>query len=479
MNHSKNISLRYEKVALSAPDFPAITSSDMIVSNAQLWGVVQAFAAKMQEYGVKPGSLIAVNTSDMVASLASLLATSLIGAEYVVAKPSLASAGVLKPTYFFKTAEVVGSDRAMFFDIDETWGTAQQKYGVERAEQDTDKPWLYLHTSGKTGQPKYFYLSQNIVFDRTDAVGSDFSFQETRFVVLSSCNSRPFFARAIAALLNCCTIVDSFDPEFWQAAGVTLVCASPSQIRTVLNETELKTKLPEIEVSGAHLPDDECKVLLSSFERVIDAYGASETNKSFANIKSMDEQGTLVTTGHKLDSVIEIISDGGAICQEKEIGRVRIKNPYIIDGYLNGDNVAFRGGWFYPGDVGSWGANGELILLERTDDVINLGGHKVNAKLVDMVLQSVEGVEEGICFKNPKLGERESLLAFIKVDALVNHDNCIQMAKKLTAETLGVMMAPQFISVVNEIPVDQRGNPDRKYCEDLVLERANNRKTKS
>ena len=478
MTGSKNISLQYEQIALGAPDFPALVSSDMTITNAQLWSIVEAFAAKMQEYGVKPGTLIAVNTTDMVVSLASLLATSLIGAEYVVAKPSLASAKVLKPAYFFKTAEVTGSDRVMFFNIDETWGPAQQKRSVERDQHDTEKPWLYLHTSGTTGQPKYFNLTQTLVSDRSTAVAGDFPFQKTRFVSLASCNSRPFFARAIAALLNCCTIVDSFDPEVWQAKGVTLVCASPSQIKAVLNEAEFKNKLSEIEVSGAHLPDDECKLLLSNFERVIDVYGASETNKSFANIKTLDAQGALVTTGHKLDSALEIISENGAQCQADEIGTVRVKNTYTIGGYLNGANTSFRDGWFYPGDLGNWGANGELVLLGRTDDVINLGGLKVNAKLVDTVLRSIDGIEDGICFKNPKPDGRESLIAFIKVGALENHDACVHTAKQLTAEILGVAMAPQTIRVVNEIPVDQQGNPDRKHCENLVLDRTNSRKAK-
>ena len=164
-----NLGRAFQTVVKTYPGFPAILSETSVVTYAQLFSIVEAFARRMQSHGVKRGSLVALNTGDTVVSLAVLLATSLLGSRFVVASMVLARQKSVIPTHFFKTPDAKGKAGVPFVEIDESWApdgaadpaSAQGDFeGYERA----DDPWIYLNTSGTTGSPKTLSLSQSAVF---------------------------------------------------------------------------------------------------------------------------------------------------------------------------------------------------------------------------------------------------------------------------------------------------------------------------
>ena len=70
-------------------------------------------------------------------------------------------------------------------------------------------------------------------------------------------------------------------------------------------------------------------------------------------------------------------------------GVLRFKSPLLTKGYLDDEQAtarAFRNGWFYPGDTGSVGVAGYLFLRGRVDHTINLGGNKIDLRLIEQFL---------------------------------------------------------------------------------------------
>ena len=479
MNQDENIGLSFLKVADANTIFPAIISETQVINYEQLAHIVQSFAARMRGYGVDQKSLVALNTSDVVVSLAVLMATSLLGAKLTIASKLLAKTKAFSPTHFFKSPEVQGSKDVDFVEIDETWlpdlptEPRNEELNFE-GYRSADDPWLYLHTSGSTGTPKYFALSQKMVFDRTTAIAADFPKRKTCFVSLFAYNSRPFFARAIGALLNACAIVDSQRFAFWEECGVNLVCGSPTQAAAIFEPKPLHPKSPLLEVSGAPLTDTDAKILLNSFDNLIDIYGASETNKTFANIVTLDEAGSVVKTGKPLDSQVEICNEAHEPCAPGETGVVRVKNKYSISRYLNHtetDAETFRDGWFYPGDIGMWGEKGNLLILGRNDDVFNVGGSKINAKLIDMMLCSAKGVSDAGCFLSPRPGLEHQIIAFAVCTGEVPFLNCAEDMQNLCRTRLGPLLTPTRIHQIDKIPRSEDGNIQRSACQKLLLER--------
>jgi acyl-CoA synthetase (AMP-forming)/AMP-acid ligase II len=82
-------------------------------------------------------------------------------------------------------------------------------------------------------------------------------------------------------------------------------------------------------------------------------------------------------------------------------GLIRYRGHTCVDGYLGnppGSAAFFRDGWFYPGDIGSIGPDGLLIISGREKSVLSVGGHKVTPELIEDLLLSFDGVEQAGVF---------------------------------------------------------------------------------
>ena len=205
MDQRKNIGFEFKRIADANPDKPAIIAEDLVISYGKLMSITEAFSLRMQERGVNQSSTIAVKTTDMIVSLATMLASSLLGARYVAFQSDIADHGVIHPTHFFRSPDASDEPGYDFVLIDQNWAPAY----VSSAEKEKvtyhgyaapDQPWWILRTSGTTGTPKYLHISQTRVFDRSLAVRNDFVPHKTVFCSLFKCSARPFFVRATAAL---------------------------------------------------------------------------------------------------------------------------------------------------------------------------------------------------------------------------------------------------------------------------------------
>ncbi len=125
---------------------------------------------------------------------------------------------------------------------------------------------------------------------------------------------------------------------------------------------------------------------------------------------------------------------------------MRVRNPYMVHGYLNSPDAtakSFRDGWFYPGDIATWGENGELVIIGREDDVINIGGYKLNAGMLDMLFNAIPGVREAISFHNPKPNAVEKILVFVVFEKDATRANVIDAACALAKTKLGLSLSPE------------------------------------
>lgn len=478
MQQTNNIGFSFKDIALKNPDRPAIIFTDMEYSYLQLWQLVEAFAIRMREHGVGRGSVVYLNATELPVVVSSLLATSLLGARFVQNSGNLDLGDIMQISHFFHTADTDAKLDSASIQIDVKWspvdtGSADTAGVPFEGYGDPESPWLTVFTSGTTGFPKFMNLSQRVVYDRSMAVKDEFVSGETRICSLFPSISRPFFSRAMAALLNGATIVDGHDPSFLQRVGANRITASTGQVKRYLEDTVLSPKIPVLEVSGSGLTDDDIAKLLRSFETIDHTYGASETNKTFSNFKTVSADGTIISKGGPRDSIIEIVTEDGSLCSQGQEGTVRIRNAYMASEYLNDSNAqkqAFRDGWFYPGDTGCWGVNGELEILRRKDQTINFSGTKVNPLSIDRILASVDGIIEAACFENPKEGITGELVAFAVFAENCNQIQVVATAKENCREALGDEMTPKAIRPINRIPRNSDGSPDREQCSQLVLE---------
>ncbi|MBL4806249.1 MAG: acyl--CoA ligase [Rhodobacteraceae bacterium] len=477
MTQGENLGFVLQRVASERPDQAAIVFEDMTITYDQLLRIIFGFAAKMQQFGVGQEDFVIVDTDEPTVAIASLFAAALLGAKYANNHEEFAHLKRFTPTKFFHSVEKNGSSANGSIKIDASW-TPQNQPDTDiqfTDTQDQDSPWLIVHTSGSTGFPKFIGLTQAQILARSNAASVDFISGKTVFCSMFDCTARPYISRMLATLINGATLVDSKKPEFWIPAGVNLVMGSPVQVRARLEGKSLSPKLPVLHVGGGKLADTMALDLLQNFDLVIDAYGATETNHSYNNLKSLNEDGDIVTKGQPLDSIVEIVNADGEPCQVNEVGAIRIQNPYLASGYLDSPEAqakCFIDGWFYPGDIASWGPMRALNFVGRTDHVINLGGAKINALAVDHLMISTKGISDAICFKNPKPGALNELLAFAVFDGSAPQLQAESSAKFACNEQFGEIVVPKHIRPINFIPRFEDGAPDREACILMVLERS-------
>ncbi len=193
-NQEQNIGVAFAEVARTSGEFPALITETYTLTYAAYWRLVYAFAKRMQALGVGRGSVVALNTGEKVVSVAVLLAVALLGARFVPADRALAQQKPVRPTHFIKSAEAAGARAVPFINIDQSWLPDATTPEVPDPSEfagyaNADDPWILLHTSGSTGQPKFLQLSQGVVYERTKAVYRDFPYATATLAILYGCSN--------------------------------------------------------------------------------------------------------------------------------------------------------------------------------------------------------------------------------------------------------------------------------------------------
>jgi acyl-CoA synthetase (AMP-forming)/AMP-acid ligase II len=107
---------------------------------------------------------------------------------------------------------------------------------------------------------------------------------------------------------------------------------------------------------------------------------------------------------------VEIVGEDDRPLPPGRLGQVRVAQADGVRGYLNDPQAtaaSFRGGYFYPGDLGVLDGKGRLALYGRVTDVLNVLGDKIPAAPLEEALQQALGVY-GVCAfseQDPDLAE--------------------------------------------------------------------------
>jgi acyl-coenzyme A synthetase/AMP-(fatty) acid ligase len=120
--------------------------------------------------------------------------------------------------------------------------------------------------------------------------------------------------------------------------------------------------------------------------RILNRYGSNEAG---AICDDLDASGTgLISAG----TDVRILGPDGADLPPGHEGIIAVRTPAMAEGYLGLPREtaeAFRDGWYVSGDVGTLLAARLLRLAGRHDDLVNIGGIKVAASVIeaDLVAQ--------------------------------------------------------------------------------------------
>lgn len=465
-----------------AAEFPqtiAVLSDDITLNFRQLSHIVLSFSENMRVRGVRRGSIVSCHSNDSLVIIGSAFACALIGASWVYGDDALERCVHISPTHMLCSNDRVSdAGRGTQLFVDDSWlslpgnGKPVGSGFFEGIGSQSDT-WLYFHSSGTTGAAKFMELSFETQLKRFLALKDEFIAGESRCVFLFSPPSPPSLMRSLAALCWGAGLVMSTDPHFWIESHVTHVFASPQQIKYIMSGQRFSKKIGKALIGGDGLPDELSKDLLANFERVVNTYGSTETNLVVENEKLLQEDARIASRTIWFDSVIEIVDQEDQPVPANEEGIVRIRNDYTVSRYVGVESSrqsAFRDGWFYPGDKGILTKEGNFVVTGRLNDRLIIGGVKINAVLLDYIVNSVEGVEDAITFQlDDDSGENE-LVAFVKLRPEAIKPDVTAAIKVKIASSLGITAIPSKFIFTGEIPRTLNGKPDRRACAQLAIQ---------
>jgi acyl-coenzyme A synthetase/AMP-(fatty) acid ligase len=158
---------------------------------------------------------------------------------------------------------------------------------------------------------------------------------------------------------------------------------------------------------------------------------------------------------------MEAVDESGRPLPPGTSGALRLRTPVLTDGYLGNPEAtarAFRDGWFYPGDMGSVDKAGYLTLTGRVDELLNLGGNKVDPFIIEAALEAQPGVEESVVVAVQSSEGTAMLIALVVMSGLFDE----AALKKACLERVGPKYVPRRIRRTESIPRNEGGKIMRK-----------------
>ena len=176
---------------------------------------------------------------------------------------------------------------------------------------------------------------------------------------------------------------------------------------------------------------------------------------------------------------IEILDPEGQVCPPGQQGAVCVRQPLPPGCLLGiwGDPERFRSayldrypGYYLSGDGGYFDADGDLFVMGRMDDVINVAGHRLSTGEMEEIVASHPAVAECAVF-----GVSDELKGQLPLGLVVLRDGCTQPAREVSAELIalvrekvGAVACFRQAVVVQRLPKTRSGKILRRTLRDLV-----------
>lgn len=391
----------------------AILYKDQSITYDELYSLVIDIAGRLKISGICPGEIVGVDCDNSLNHLLMILALAYLGA------PSVSFSKSMSVTQRLSLAQRLPFKKILI-DYDGSYSIDQielirinnlNKSYVGKLPIFTPKTndvWHYVVGSGSTGKYKVMPVTYHQQINRAllgrqwlpyESGDRFFSFVSMHFY-FGKQRALEAFAKGATLYLDTPGKIDisaEIDKGF-----ITAVYGTVFHIETYFskfarsNDQAVFSKLNALILGasyvGASLRE---KIRDKLTDKLFVIYGTNETNTA-----SVTQLGTAhineLLVGKPLPGYsIDVVDEFNRQLPPNNKGLIRIKSPVAINGYLDDlseTERAFRGGYFYPGDLGFIDENGALFYIGREDDMLIVSGINLYPKQIEDVIRSHDSV---------------------------------------------------------------------------------------
>jgi len=128
-------------------------------------------------------------------------------------------------------------------------------------------------------------------------------------------------------------------------------------------------------------------------------------------------------------------------------------------------------GWYFAGDGARYDADGNIWVLGRIDDVMNISGHRISTAEVESALVGHQGVAEAAVVGASDDTTGQAICAFVILTA--HHadtpaEEMVDALRKQVSKEISPIARPREIHVVPELPKTRSGKIMRRLLRDVA-----------
>jgi acyl-CoA synthetase (AMP-forming)/AMP-acid ligase II len=337
-----------------------------------------------------------------------------------------------------------------------------------------------IYTSGSTGKSKGVMLSHKNIVSNTTAICHylQLNKRDIQMVVL------PFFYVMGKSLLNTHFAVGGtvvINNKFAYTASVvkqmmeervTGFSGVPATYAYLLHRSPLRRyrdKLDSLRYcsqAGGHMSRQikrELQNALPAHTKIYIMYGATEASARLTYLEPDRFADKMDSIGKPIPgATLKILDSGGREAPIGQKGELVGAGPNIMQGYWKDAEATARvldEDGYHTGDLGYQDADGYFYVLGRKDNLLKVGGYKINPREIEDVL-----METGLVIEAAVLGRPNAIMGHSLVAALTPKNGDCSEAEifRQLAERLPKYKLPSELRFVRTLPKSASGKIDKK-----------------
>ncbi len=479
-----NITSQLVRAAERTPEAPALVIGAHRMTFAQLDSACWAAARVLAESGTAPGDVLALRLDTQTDLAVMLIAGIRLGATPLVISPSLTETQLHELLAEAAPRFLVVSDaKKAVAGVDHIhFDTSALPAGQPDAALIDEAPAHFgkiIAGSGTTGKPLLMPLTHAMLKARQEKLRRIFDLREgQRFMLVSPL----FFATPTDRFLS--SVMTGATCVVWDQKTDLLpaiVAAEPDFLHLTVLHAHLMLQQsethPGIDLSGIRKvsigASPVSETLRADLRNRLKArlsinYGANEVGTlTFAQPEDLPKVADTVGRPQP-PATLEIVDDDDQPLGPGEVGRIRIKDPGQITGYVGGArSERFRGDWFYPGDLAKWSDDGQMVHCGRADQMMILDGINIYPTEIEHVMARHPAVNEVAAFPLEHAVHQAVpvCLVSLKDGDFATPEELLAFAR----HTLG-QRGPRQVVITAALPRNAQGKLIRSELRDLILQ---------
>jgi len=356
--------------------------------------------------------------------------------------------------------------------LDESWWRkADASKPLSPGTRDGTAQALVMTSSGTTGRPKGFQLSQTGLFHRLLTHQRGFGIEPgDRYLNLAPMYFTAGRNYVVGHLLFGATVIlgpSLVSPQdiisLVEKHEANMLFTVPTLCRQLLDmapaSTPLLPQMKLLRVGGAAISDEEYLSFVERLTPNTKLVYASSVSGLISVLTTADLSKSASTAGRVTPFTdIEIVDDDRRPVGPGEFGRIRVRQPGMAESVCGLDDESearehLDSGWAYPGDLGMLDDGGILTLRGRYTDTIIRGGANIDPIEIENVIRQHPEVEDAAVVGVPSPALGQEVVAFVVTQGTLPADKLQSFCRR----NLAAFKTPSDIVFVCVLPRNTAG----------------------